>query len=105
MDIPKLQKSSRSREFFLYNDLQHALIVKQYLIDMKSHRQLDEDVLHLDGSESRGWQSMGVLHYLGLTKPFKGIFEGMNVQSAIQELRNSNNDDYSQIIKILEFLL
>ena len=105
MDIPKLKKSSRSREYTAYNDFQRATIVKQYLFDGKSHRRLDEDVLHLDSIESRGWQSMGVLHYLGLTNSFKSLFEDMTISSAICELKASNADDYSQIIALLESLL
>ena len=64
MDIPKLKKTSRAREYNTqeyntYTDTQRAAIVKQYLFDGKSHRRLDEDVLHLNSIESRGWQSMG----------------------------------------------
>ncbi len=59
MDIPKLKKTSRAREYNAYTDTQRAAIVKQYLFDGKSHRRLDEDVLHLNSIESRGWQSMG----------------------------------------------
>lgn len=55
MDIPKLKKTSRAREYNTYTDTQRAAIVKQYLFDGKSHRRLDEDVLHLNSIESRGW--------------------------------------------------
>lgn len=53
MDIPKLKKTSRAREYNAYTDTQRAAIVKQYLFDGKSHRRLDEDVLHLNSIESR----------------------------------------------------
>ena len=51
MDIPKLKKTSRAREYNAYTDTQRAAIVKQYLFDGKSHRRLDEDVLHLNSIE------------------------------------------------------
>ncbi len=105
MEIPRLKKTSRSREYNLYTPNQRALVVKQYLFDGKSHRQLDEDVLKLDGSESRGWQSMGILHYLGLTGDFKALFEEMTIESAIKELKLSGTDDYSRVAKVLETLL
>lgn len=73
--------------------------------DGKSHRRLDEDVLHLNSIESRGWQSMGVLHYLGLTNSFKALFEDMTISSAIYELKSSNTDDYCVVIALLESLL
>lgn len=41
MDIPKLKKTSRAREYNTYTDTQRAAIVKQYLFDGKSHRRLD----------------------------------------------------------------
>lgn len=51
MDIPKLKETSRAREYNTYTDTQRAAIVKQYLFDGKSHRRLDEDVLHLNSIE------------------------------------------------------
>lgn len=101
MDIPRLKRSSRSREYVLYSQNQRANVVKAYLFNGKSHRQIDEDVLHLDSTESRGYQSMGILHYLGLVGSFKAIFEDLSVDEALEELKSSKNDDYSQIIKIL----
>ena len=104
MDIPKLKKSSRSREFVSYSPSQRASVVQAYLFGGKSHRQIDEDVLHLDSTESRGYQSMGILHYLGLVNNFKAIFDYLSINEAIHELESSANDDYSQIIEILSIL-
>ncbi len=61
--------------------------------------------LHLNSIESRGWQSMGVLHYLGLTNSFKALFEDRTISSAIYELKSSNTDDYCVVIALLESLL
>ena len=101
MDIPKLKRSSRSREFVLYSPAQRANVVKSYLFGGKSHRQIDEDLLHLNSMESRGYQAMGILHYLGLISSFKALFEDLTIEEAIHELKSSTNDDYSQIIEIL----
>ena len=104
MDLPKLKKCSRSREFVLYSPSQRALVVQAYLFGGKSHRQIDEDILHLDSAESRGYQAMGILHYLGLVNSFKAIFDDLSINEAIHELKSSTNDNYSQIIEILSSL-
>ena len=101
MIVPKLEKSSRSREYFTYDDSEHAAVVRQYLFDGKSHRRLDGDVLGLDPESSKGWQSMGILHFLGLKGNFKGLFSELTIDQAVAELKNSTNDDYSEIITLL----
>ena len=101
MIVPKLEKSSRSREYFTYDDSEHAAVVRQYLFDGKSHRRLDGDVLGLDPESSKGWQSMGILHFLGLKGNFKGLFSELTIDQAVAELKNLTNDDYSEIITLL----
>jgi 5-methylcytosine-specific restriction protein A len=101
MNIPRLVRSSRSREYEDYNDNQRAAVVKAWLFDGKPHREIDKDVLHLDAEYSRGYQSMGILHYLGLKKEFRGIFNGMTTEQAIAELKNTNDPEYQSIIDIL----
>lgn len=79
MDIPKLERSSRSREFYNYDDSEHAAVVRQYLFEGKSHRRLDGDALGLDPDTSKGWQAMGILHFLGLKGDFKGLFSELTI--------------------------
>ena len=102
MDIPKLKRNSRSREYDKYSEAQRAEVVRSYLFKGLSHRRIDRDVLDLDMDSSKGWQSMGILHFLGLNNPFKGLFFDMTVEEAIQELKDSVNDDYSDIIYVLQ---
>ena len=66
IDVPKLILSGRKREYSLYTEDERRNVVIEYLFEGKSHRQLDQDVLGLDSSESRGYQAMGILHYIGL---------------------------------------
>lgn len=101
MVIPKLVQSSRSREYDDYNDRQRAAVVKAWLFDGKSHREIDKSVLDLDSVRSRGFQSMSILHYLGLKKEFRGIFSGMTVEQAVAELRNTRDPEYQSVIDIL----
>jgi len=62
---------------------------------------MDRDILGLDPLSSKGWQSMGVLHYLGLKKEFKGIFQNSDLNQAISNLK-SDEQDFSFIIELLE---
>ena len=62
---------------------------------------MDRDILGLDPLSSKGWQSMGVLHYLGLKKDFKGIFKNSDLNEAIEYLK-SDEQDFSFIIELLE---
>lgn len=77
MNIPPLKRSGRSQEYKQYGFKEKSRIVSEWLFNTEgnSHRQLDRDVLGMDPEYSRGYQSMGVLHFLGLKKEFKGIFQ------------------------------
>ena len=102
MIIPKLQPSKRIREFNTYNFDEKSRIVRAWLFSRdRGHRELDRDLLELDPDYTKGWQSMGVLHFLGLRKEFKGIFQDLGVEEGINELKN-NKQDFSQIINFLE---
>lgn len=96
MNLPQINKSERSREFDAYPDIIKDRVVYNYLFEGKSHRQLDKNIIGLESESSRGWQSMGILHYLGLKDEFKGIFKGSTISAAI-ELLSVRNDDYKSI--------
>ena len=73
-ELPSRDFSGRIREYLLRDNEQISQIVKTYLFDKSTtHRKLDETILGLDSSISKGYQSMGVLHYLGLKGEFKGF--------------------------------
>lgn len=101
MNIPELKRSNRKREFDLYNQKQIDEIVYGYLFDAVSHRNLDQGILELDSLESLGYQSMGILHYLGITKEFKGLFNDNQLEDTIELLSNINDNDYLEIIESL----
>lgn len=100
MFIPQLVRSNRKREYDHFSPELRAQVVKAYLFDGMSHRRLDEEILHLDREYSRGYQSMGILHYLGLVNAHKGLFEGMDMETAVEELKAAG-DDYTEIIRVL----
>lgn len=99
--IPKLDRSDRSREYNNYNEGQCRDVVMAFLFNGKTYREIDLGVLHLDSKYTRGWQSMGILHHLGLKKNFKGLFAGMTVEQAINRLKATKDADYQEIIRLL----
>ena len=96
MDLPKLYKSERSREFDSYPDIIKDKVVYEYLFNSKSHRQLDKEIIGLESEYSRGWQSMGILHFLGIKDDFKGIFNKITLSKTI-EILSEHSDDYKTI--------
>jgi 5-methylcytosine-specific restriction protein A len=101
LKIPNIQKSKRSREWSNYSDQERAEVVKGWLFEGFTHRELDEKILNLDASISRGYQSMDILHYLGLKRGFRGIFRQLSVEDAIQLLL-TDTQDFSLIVSLLQ---
>ncbi|GIP52922.1 HNH endonuclease [Paenibacillus vini] len=89
--IPALEPKARAREYESYSDIIRDRIIFEYLFHSRTHRWLDEQIIGLNADESRGYQSMGILHYIGLRDKHKGIFQDMSVIIAIEHLRNANN--------------
>ena len=102
MNLPLLRPSRRSREYNLYSNEKKSQIVIGWLFtDHKHHRGLDSEVLGLDSGVSRGYQSMGILHYLGLKKEFKGVFLGKGFSEAVEIMAN-DRQDFSTIISLIK---
>lgn len=101
MNIPKLNPTDRSREYYLYTQEQRDNVIYNYLFNGLSHRDLDKDILKLDADYSRGWQSMGILHHLGIRNEFKGLFAGISEKDALNELLELKDDTYKEIIDSL----
>ena len=102
MLIPKLDPSKRDREYKQRNFEEVSQIAHTWLFTNDvGHREMDRDILGLDPLSSKGWQSMGVLHYLGLKKDFKGIFHNAELNVAINHLKSSDQE-FSFIIELLE---
>ncbi len=105
MDIPDLVQYSKARsdEYEKYTSEQISRVVKQWLfIGDTSHRELDREILGLDSSKSKGYESMNVLHSLGLGPVFKGVFRYHTLDIAINELRKSNQN-FTDIIRYLDW--
>lgn len=102
MKIPKLDPQKRDREYKLYTFEEKSKIVHAWMFKNDSgHREMDRDILGLDPTYSRGFQSMGVCHYLGLKKEFKGIFSQIDLDEAL-DLLKADKQDFKYIIELLE---
>ena len=102
MKIPPLDRTDRSREYNSYSTIIRANVIYLYLFEGLSHRAIDEKVIGLDSTKSKGWQSMGILHFLGLKKPHKNIFNGINTNTAIASLLEIGTNDASLVASYIE---
>ena len=102
MLIPKLSPSGRDREYKQRSFDEISQIVHAWLFHSDlGHRELDRNILDLDPLISKGWQSMGVLHFLGLKKEFKGIFAEKNINEVLERLAD-DPQDFTLIVELLE---
>ena len=104
LQIPKLDLTIKSRsydrEFKKYSSNLKSDVVMEWLSLGTTHRNIDRKVLGLNPSISKGFQSMGVLHYLGLKKEFSGFFKGYDKQQ-ISDILKKDEQDFSNIIQLL----
>ena len=90
--IPPLNfTNSRPREFNTYSPEQHACVVYGWMVDGKTNRELDSQYL-CPGHDYHGYQSMGILHYLGLVREHQGIFRGMTPFEILASLSEYASD-------------
>jgi 5-methylcytosine-specific restriction enzyme A len=102
MTFPPLEPSSRDKEFNSYSVELRALSVQAWLFNGKTHREIDREVLGLDSSVTKGYQSMGILHYIGLKANTRNIFSGIDFADAINII-NSNSNNSSALIPYINF--
>ena len=99
--LPQLKRSGRSREFESFNHDEITMVIKGWLFtDDQHHRYMDDYILAMDSNITKGFQSMGILHYFGLKKEFKGIFKEMKMTDAM-EMMKKDPQDFSEILGYL----
>jgi len=105
MRIPKLKPSNRSGEYYSYSKGVRAKIFEFFLFKgITKHRELDEKVLNLNSTQTKGFESMNILHYIGLKKDFKNLFLEISVREAISILEK-DTQDFTELIEHLEYLV
>jgi hypothetical protein len=100
-NVLALEPKKRSREYKSYDDSIRDLIVYEYLFQSRTHRWLDEHVIGMNPVESRGYQAMGILHFIGLKDKHKGIFKDWSIQEAIKALEQQKSD-FNLVIESLK---
>ncbi|MFJ8242532.1 HNH endonuclease [Bacillus tropicus] len=103
IDLPELKPSGRIREFNYYEDSLKAKVIFEHIVNGLTHRELDEAVLGLDKNNSKGFQSMGILHFLGIKANYKGVFEGKTLKEVIVILTEQEKD-FEESIRLLSLL-
>lgn len=105
--LPELKQVKRDREFSLYEEALRDRLLYTYLFRGDSYRKMDREVLCLNQKESdgwqadtKGWQSRGVLGYMGITGKHKGIFKDMSIHVVIEQLERENG--WQQISEALQ---
>ncbi|MGH1286535.1 HNH endonuclease [Bacillus toyonensis] len=98
--IKRLEPKKRSREFDSYEEGVRDKAIYEHLFNSRTHRWLDENIIGLNPDESRGYQAMGILHFIGLKDKHKGIFKNLSIGEAIN-LLEQRDDDFSVVIQSL----
>ncbi|MEW9674146.1 HNH endonuclease [Ammoniphilus sp. 3BR4] len=102
--VPDLEPVNRSREYESHSEDTRAKVIYEYLFQSMTHRWIDENIIGLDSTYSRGYQAMGILHYIGLKDKHKGIFKGVSVEEAVMILEEQDND-FELVIYYLRLLV
>jgi predicted restriction endonuclease len=102
--FPQLEPVKRAREYNLYENSIRDRVVYESLFHSRTRRWLDEHVIGLNPNESRGYQAMGILHFIGLKDKHKGIFKDLSIQEAIKLLEQQGSD-FELVIQCLYRLI
>ena len=89
VDLPELRSSDRWREYHAYSLRQRAFVVRGWLFDGLTHRQLDDQILGLDRAVTKGYQAMGILHAIGLRGDSRGIYKNFDQDLVMTRLQDA----------------
>lgn len=99
--LPELKFSGRSREYDYYSDELKAKVIIEHLMNDRTHRWLDKNILGVVEGNTNGRNSANILYYLGLKANYRGIFKNYGLDEVIEIMMRSSND-YSKVIELLE---
>lgn len=75
INFPALERSPRYREWNTYTVDQRIEVIYSWLFNGLTTRDIDFNILKLNPNKSKGYQSMGILHYIGLKRVHQGFFK------------------------------
>jgi len=103
IELPKLKSNNRDREFKKYSNDLKAKVLYEHLINDRTHRWLDINILGITSGNTKGRDSANILYYLGMKADYRGIFKRQDINSVIERLEKSEQD-YEIAIKLLKTL-
>lgn len=97
----KYDLSGKMKDIFGYNEEAHLAVVMAYLVDGKSMREIQSEILDLPAPLlGGGYVAMNILHYYGISGAEKGILR----KKSIGEIQQAGNEKLRDILrKIKEF--
>ncbi|MED4210801.1 EVE domain-containing protein [Priestia megaterium] len=98
--LPSLDSNGRVREYNFYSDELKGQVIYEHLINNKTHRWMDINVLGREGN-TNGRDSANILYYLGLRAAYRGIFAGKTLDLVIEILKRKG-EDYADIVRLLK---
>lgn len=101
--LPKLRPNNRVREYNFYSDEMKAQVLFEHLINNKTHRWMDINILGITEGNTNGRNSANILYYLGIKGEYRGVFQGKELSEVIQILEDSGQD-FEETIRLLWLL-
>lgn len=108
MKIPQIvideDRDNKYKKYFRYTENKRLSVIKGYLFDNYTQKDLDIEFLDANPDSHKGRESNNITRYIGLTGDFRGLFSGMSLQSSILELKSTKDSLYGDLISILKKL-
>lgn len=101
--LPVLRPNNRVREYNYYSDEMKAQVLYEHLINNKTHRWMDINILGITEGNTNGRNSANILYYLGIKGEYRGLFQEMELKELIQILEDSGQD-FEETIRLLNLL-
>lgn len=98
--LPPLDSNGREREYKYYSDELKGQVIFEHLINNKTHRWMDINILGRDGNIN-GRESENILYYLGMRANYRGIFKGKSLDEVINVLQTEEKD-FVDIVRLLK---
>jgi hypothetical protein len=82
-----------------FNERDYVQVIRAYLIEAKSHRQIQEEILGIEApSRGGGFVAMEILHHFGISGSKKGILK----KSSLDEEYLNATGSYKQGLDLLK---
>jgi len=84
---------SLKREVLNYGEEIHLAVIRAFLIDNKSHRKIQREILNLPApAHGGGFVTMNILHYYGISGEDKGLLRRKSLQEVLLKARGTSRE-------------